>query len=326
MVRGKLGVGFLGAGDVSLLHFKAIQANPEAKLVGLWSRSKERSRQRSQEFSCKCYDSPQELVSDPDIGVVFVLTNIETHLAYASMAFQAGKHVLCEKPVGSTIAEVLQMKALADTKGLVCMPGHNMIYEESLRRAQESIANGELGKIVSVYVMYNIYHNDDRAAAYPGVIRQLFTHNLYTMIYLAGRPVSAFAVKSNSNHPQEPQKEDIAMALLELECGALAHLSVSFAADDLSTNPWTFLVKVLGTSGSTSYTYQDWVESKKGIAHGRTYVAYQGSITNEVRHFLDICRHGGSPLSDLHDAVVAQSALEAIETSVQKRTMTSISC
>jgi len=310
-----LGIGFLGTGDVSILHAKAVASCPDARLVGVWNRTPERGRRRAADFGCRWYPTPEELVADPEIGAVFILTNIETHLEFARLAFGAGKHVLCEKAVAATVDEAREMKRGAEQAGLLCMPGHNMIYEESVGRAHDLIRNGDLGRVVSVYVLYNIYHSDERAAAYPGVVRQIMTHNLYSLIYLGGRPRRVSAFKATLNHP-DPGKEDLAMALLELESGAVAHLCASFGADDLSSDPWTFLVKVIGTAGTARYTYQDWVEVKKGIAHSRTYTAYQGSITNEVAHFAEILRRGGEPRSTMDDAIACQQALEAIEASI----------
>jgi len=90
----------------------------------------------------------------------------------------------------------------------------------------------------------------------------------------------------------------------------------AIAADDLSADPWTFVVKVIGTAGTTRYTYQDWVEAKKGISHSRVYTAYQETITNEDRYFVDVCLKGGQPLSTLEDAIVAQKVVEAVEKSI----------
>ena len=102
---------------------------PGAKLVGLWNRGQDRAKQRAAEFGCKNYATPEELVNDPAIDAVFVLTNLETHLEYTKLALEAGKHVLVEKPVGVSVGEIEQMKKLADAKKLVCMPGHNYVYE-----------------------------------------------------------------------------------------------------------------------------------------------------------------------------------------------------
>ncbi|TVQ38132.1 MAG: gfo/Idh/MocA family oxidoreductase [Spirochaetaceae bacterium] len=317
MKKQSLGIGFIGAGEISILHARALKEIPEAHLVGLWNRTEPRAIERAREEKCKRYATPQELVDDPEVDAVLVLTNLETHLQYAEMVMRAGKDVLVEKPLCATVADVEKMKQIATETGKLCMPGHNMIHEESLKRARTLIANGDLGSIVSCYVMYNIYHSDERASTLPGVVRHLLTHHLYTMMYLVGRPVRAQGFKANRNHAQQPDKEDLTMVNLELANGALAHLCASFAADDLAPAPWTFTARVIGTAGTTHYTYNDWVEVKKGISHSHTYTAYQATITNEVRHFVELCRNrAGEPPSTLDDAIWAQKTTEAIEKSI----------
>lgn len=314
-----IGVGFLGAGDVAILHASAVKKVPGAKLVGLWNRSAERARQRAADFGCRVYDSPQALVADPAIDAVFVLTNLETHLEYTRLALEHGKHVLVEKPVGVTVAEIEAMKSLAASRKLVCMPGHNYIYEASMMRTHDLVANGDLGRIVSAYVMYNIHHPEEVAKRYPGVVRQILTHHSYILLYLVGRPVELCAMKATL-HYKEYTEEDIAMVQMRLENGALAHFCASFAADDHAADPWTVMVKVIGTAGSTRYSYRDHVEIKPGLVHSQTYTAYQGSITNEVRYFLvDCLRHGATPLSTLDDAITAQRMIEAAEASIRDR-------
>jgi predicted dehydrogenase len=311
-----LGIGFIGTGEVSILHAKAMKGIPTARLVGAWNYHLEQGIHRTQDWGVKRYESAEALVADPEIEAIFVLTNLETHLKYAQMAMEAGKHVLVEKPLCATVGEVEEMKAIADRSGVACVPGHNMIHEASLARARQLIQQGELGKIVSCYVMYNIHHSEERASTLPGMVRHILTHNLYTMIYLVGNPIRVTAMKT-MRHYEHLDKEDLAMALLELENGGLAHLCASFAADDHSVDPWAFLVKVIGTAGTTHYTYQDWVEQKKGISHSRTFTAYQETITNEDRYFVDeIVGRGAAPLSDLADAVVCQKATEAVEKSI----------
>jgi len=311
-----VGVGFIGAGDISILHAKAVERCPGADLVGLWNRSAGRAEQRAGEFGCRRFESPEALVADPAVDAVFILTNLETHLEYTKMALEAGKAVLVEKPVAASVDELIEMKRVAEATGVPCMPGHNYIYEESLRRSAELIAEGELGRLVSVYVMYNIHHPEEVASRYPGVVRQILTHHSYILLFLAGRVRRVSAMKATL-HYETYAEEDIAMALLELDNGALAHFCASFAADDHAADPWTVVVKAIGTGGSTRYSYRDWVEIKPGLVHSQTYTAYQASITNEVRHFIDVCvRRGGAPLSTLDDALTAQRLIEAIETSV----------
>lgn len=316
-----VGVGFIGAGDIATLHAKAVGRVAGAKLVGLWNRSQDRARDRAAEFGCRVYATPEELVADPAIHAVFVLTNLETHLEYTRLALNAGKHVLVEKPVGVTVAEIQEMADLARAKNLVCLPGHNYVYEAGMARTREMVQAGDLGRVVSAYVLYNIRHPEEIAKRYPGVVRQILTHHSYILLYLVGAPVELCAMKATLSYEEYPE-EDIAMVQMRLANGALAHFCASFAADDHSADPWTVTVKVIGTGGSTRYSYRDHVEVKPGSAHSQTYTAYQGSVINEVRHFLvDCLRHGAAPLSTLDDAVTAQRMIEAAEESVRAGTV-----
>jgi len=317
IAKDTIGVGFIGAGDIAILHAAAVKKCPGAKLVGLWNRSQDRAKQRSADFGCKNFTTPEELVKDPAIDAVLVLTNLESHLEYTKLALNAGKHVLVEKPVGVSVQEIEQMRDLANSKKLVCMPGHNYVYEQSMMRTRDLVESGDLGKIVSCYVMYNIHHPEEVAKRYPGVVRQILTHHSYILLYLVGRPVELCAMKATL-HYREYKEEDIAMVQMRLHNGALAHFCASFAADDHAADPWTVMVKVIGTAGSTRYSYRDHVEIKPGLVHSQTYTAYQGSITNEVRHFLiDCLRMGAKPVSTLDDAIIAQKMIEAAEESIR---------
>ena len=75
------------------------------------------------------------------------------------------------------------------------------------------------------------------------------------------------------------------------------------------------VVKVIGTEGSTRYSYRDWVELRPGAVHSQTYSAYPGSIASEIEHFVECVRGGKHPRSTLDDAVAAQRIVEACEES-----------
>ena len=313
--REPLGIAFFGAGDVSPLHAEGVRRCADTHLQGLWNLDRAQGQDKAATFGCRMYDSPAELLADPAVDAVSVLTNLETHLEFATMALEAGKHVLVEKPVGVSVGEIESLQQLSARVGKTCMPGHNFIHEEGIIRSRELIDGGDLGKLVAIYVMYHIHHPEEVAARYPGVIRQILTHNAYTLLYLAGRPAKVSAMKSRLHYDEIPQ-EDIATVNLTMENGALAHLCASFAADDHSADPWTMMVKVIGTSGSTRYSYRDWVEIKPAVVHSQTYTAYRGSIIHEIERFAQVCRGHVEPLSNLDDAIDAQRIIEGIEASI----------
>ncbi|MEO1010766.1 MAG: Gfo/Idh/MocA family oxidoreductase [Bacteroidota bacterium] len=310
-----IGIGFLGAGDIADLHAEAVNGLAGAKLVGLWNRTPAKGVAKAAKYGCKTYASEDELLNDPEIHAVFILTNMETHCEYTLRAAEAGKHILVEKPAASTIDELKKMVAAVERAGVKCMPVHNYIYEPGIARTKAMIEDGKLGDITQFYMMYNIHHADDIRARYPGVIRQILTHHAYTMLYLSGKPKTISCLKHTVDATLAPQ-EDVAMSILQMQNGALSHLCASFANDDHAGDPWTCLIKVMGTKGSTRYSYRDWVINARNGAHSQTYQCYPESIKNTATHFIDgIVRAGGQPLSSLQDAISCQRIIEACERS-----------
>jgi len=313
-----IGIGFIGAGDIANLHAEAIQQLAGAELVGLWNRTMEKGQIKAKEFGCKVYDSVDVLLEDPKIHAVFVLTNMETHCAYTIKAAEAGKHVLVEKPAASSIKELHDMQKAIDKAGVKCMPVHNYIYEPSIERTKNMIQSGKLGDVTQFYMMYNIYHADEIRARYHGVIRQILTHHSYTMLYLAGKPLKVSCFSNTVDKTLAPQ-ENVAMANIQMQNGTLSHLCASFANDDHAGDPWTCIIKVIGTKGSTRYSYRDFVINERNGAHSQTYQNYPESIKNTAAHFINrVVRNGEDPLSSLQDAITCQKIIEACETSVKE--------
>ena len=79
-------VGFIGAGDISLLHAEGVQEAEGAELAGLWNRTRSRAEEKAAFFGCKVFDTPEELVDAVD--VVYVLTNMEPHHEYSMLAIE----------------------------------------------------------------------------------------------------------------------------------------------------------------------------------------------------------------------------------------------
>ena len=131
-------------------------------------------------------------------------------------------------------------------------------------------------------------------------------------------------MKATINDGSVPQ-ENLAMATLEMECGALAHLEASFASDDHAGDPWTCMIKVIGTKGATRFSYRDWVENTPAVVHSQTYSVYPDTIANTARYFLDECvGRGLAPLSTLEDAITCQHIVEGCETSIAERRVVSL--
>lgn len=114
------------------------------------------------------------------------------------------------------------------------------------------------------------------------------------------------------------ERENIASVLMKNEAGTLACLEASFAADDHTSDPWSFYVKVLGTKGGARYSYNDWVSNDAAQVHSHTYTAYPETIAAASEYFLRcVADETGAtqPLSTMQDAIAAQRIVEAAERS-----------
>lgn len=311
----EVGVGFIGVGFISSLHAAGVKRIEGTRLVGLFDTHPDLSHSKALEYGCRAYSSVQELVGDPKIDAIFVLTPLKAHLPNVKLALEAGKHVLVEKPVGVSITEIQEMKRLAQKQGLVCMPGHNEIYSPELQKIKASIDRGDFGRLSLIDSLYNIQHPAELIKRTPGAIQETGTHKCYTLLYLAGKPKSIQAMEAVQSYEDGP--EDIFIANLSMENGVLARIEVNFAADDHSSDPWSQYLKVIGTEGSARYSFNDRVRTARRGAHSHTYLEWGETIANEDAYFVSCIRQGNLPLSTLDDAIMAQEMIDAIVKSIR---------
>ncbi|WP_227340451.1 Gfo/Idh/MocA family protein [Sphingopyxis sp. P8] len=309
------GVAFIGAGTVASLYGQAFEAGVNARFCGAFDRDPGAAALMAEHLGGRAYAGVEELLADPAVDAVIVMTPIETHYAIAMQALSAGKHVLLEKPVATTVSEIDALDQAARSRGLVCMPAHNYIYNSTLQRAHRLARDGKLGNIASFWMLYNIAHSPDVARRYGGVLRAVGIHPIYTMLYLVGRPVRVKAAASRLASRGLPF-EDQAMITCELPGGALANLWVSFAASDVARDPWTMTCKLIGDGGAASFSWNDTLCSDEGgPAWG--IPEYVESFAAELEHFVGVCiARGAPPLSTLADARTAQRIIEAAERSI----------
>ena len=115
------------------------------------------------------------------------------------------------------------------------------------------------------------------AARYPGVIRQILTHHAYCSLYLVGQRRNGI-LHEIDNQRRFSSQENIAMVTMKMKNQALSRLCASFASDDHAGDPWTFMIKLIGTKGATRYSYRNWVENTPAVVHSQTYSAYPYTI------------------------------------------------
>ena len=188
---------------------------------------------------------------------------------------------------------------------------------------RELLDSGALGRAVNLHISYNIHHPEDVCRRLPGIIRQILTHHCYTTLYLlGGEPPETVTAMSTTIDDGSVDKENLAMVLMKQPGaqGALSLLQASFAADDHTSDPWSFHIKLLGTQGGVRYSYNDWVQNEKHIVHSHTCSAYPFTIAAASDFFVSqVLGAGARPLSTIDDAITCQRIIEATERSIAEQ-------
>jgi predicted dehydrogenase len=140
-------VGVLGAGTwARFAHIPGYKRDPRCELVAIADPIVERAREFAAEFDIpNVYASHEELIARADIDLVDVCTPSATHFALSWAALEAGKHVLCEKPVAYDYMETRRAAALAREKGVKTKLGFTFRYSPAMRYMKELIDQGYVG-------------------------------------------------------------------------------------------------------------------------------------------------------------------------------------
>src|SRR5947209_12904848 len=113
-------VGIIGAGFIGPAHIESLRRLGYVEVIALAGSSRERAQRRASElFIPRAYGDFHDLILDPDVDVVDISAPNIYHYPAARGALQAGKHVVCEKPLGMTSQESAELLGLAESSGLV---------------------------------------------------------------------------------------------------------------------------------------------------------------------------------------------------------------
>lgn len=163
-----IGVGVIGLGFMGATHVRAYQAAERSgiacRVVAVSDRSADRLSGRSGSTGnlatgsgamlfdpsrVRTYLDAHQLLRDPAVNLVSICTHTDTHVDLAIAALRAGKHVLVEKPVAITSAEVQRLAEAARTSDRLCMPAMCMRFWPGWAYLRETIRSGSLGQVMS---------------------------------------------------------------------------------------------------------------------------------------------------------------------------------
>jgi predicted dehydrogenase len=151
----RLRVGVLGAGQIAqAAHFESCTKACNAELYAICDVADDlRERMAVAHGAQHTFKDYDQMLADPNVDAVIIATADAFHVPASIRALEAGKHVLCEKPVGVTVEEVRELQAAVDRSGLTFQVGHMKRFDAGLQAARHFI-DTELGELVALKAWY----------------------------------------------------------------------------------------------------------------------------------------------------------------------------
>jgi predicted dehydrogenase len=249
-----IGTGFIGTVHVEQLRRIGVQVR------GVLGSTPERGQTRADALGvARAYGSLDELLDDPSVDVVHVTSPNHLHVPQASQILEAGRHIVCEKPLALRAAESAELVRLAESSGRVNAVNFNIRFYPLHQHVRESIAEGDLGEVRFVTGHYfqdwllletdwNWRLEPDKGGSLRAV-GDIGSHWLDLMTFLTGHhveavmadlttfiptraqpqgPVQTFSTERSADTLEQPMAtEDVASILLRFANGARGSVSVS---------------------------------------------------------------------------------------------------
>ena len=298
----KLGIAIVGTGMIGAVHRRAaLLAGAEVR--GVAASSPQRAREMAQAWDvARAYGDIGEVVADPQVQVVHVCTPNHLHRAMAQAALEAGKHVICEKPLATTVDDARALAALAASTGLVATVPFVYRYHPVVREARARIAQGELGPLRLIHGSYlqdwlldpasNNWRVDPALGGASRVFADIGSHWCDLVEWVSGErfvDVSAafetviaeravatgqsFATPAAGGAMQAVSSEDVAAALFKTDHGTLASLTVSQVSAGRRNRLW---FEIDGGKASVAFDQEDSERLWFGFPDQREEVFFRG--------------------------------------------------
>ena len=247
----------IGCGKIAQVrHIPELAAHPLAEIAGYYNPTESRARQMAGLYGGKVYGSIDEMLSDPSVDAVVVSLANSAHADVSIRALRAGKDVLCEKPMATTLEECEAMVDAAGRSGRLLMIAQNQRRAPAHRKARELIVQGAVGKVLTFRTTFGHagpeswsvnpgkgtwFFSKEKAAM--GVMADLGVHKADIISYLLGTRITGVGALLSTLDKTGPdgkpiEVEDNSLCLFRMEDGVIGTMTASwtyYGAEDNST-------------------------------------------------------------------------------------------
>jgi UDP-N-acetyl-2-amino-2-deoxyglucuronate dehydrogenase len=311
-------IAIIGCGWAGIRHAAAFRAEGGVEIT--WAIDTDESRARSLQAEwpeVRIAADYREPLADPELDAVDICLPHNLHAPVAIDAANAGKHILCEKPLAATLDQADQMIEAADAASVVFMVAENVRYELVYLAVRDLLEDGVIGKPALIQMTREAYLRqsfiEDRPwflnaeSAAGGIMMSGGIHDFETMRMLIGDVESIHALRARQRFT-EMEGDDTSTAMLRFTDGTVGMLVESFIVKSLTTasGPEVHTLRIDGDLGSLSTSdgqtitvfseREDYLPGGQPREH-RIHVPPQNSFQLQIAHFLESIRTGTEPIT-----------------------------
>lgn len=343
----KLKVGVIGVGNISKEHIQAYLNNPQVELYAFCDINEQQLKSMAEKYGVsRIFTDKEEMLALPELDAVSICTWNSEHAPCTIAALNAGKHVLCEKPMAITVEEALSMKEAAERNKKLLQIGFVRRFGNDCKVLKDFIQQDFLGEIYYAKATYLRRNGNpmgwfgDLSRSGGGPLIDLGVHVIDLTRYLMGnpKPISVYGVtfhKLGNRSELKDKKdyvsasatehdicdvEDMASAMIRYDNGAVLSVETSFS---LNLKKPQGTIELFGTKGGACldpelelYTDINGYMADVNLC-SPTALSFDGLFQKEIDHFIDCILNGSECRAPAQDGIDIIRILRAIYKSAE---------
>ncbi|NOQ14991.1 MAG: gfo/Idh/MocA family oxidoreductase [Methyloprofundus sp.] len=330
----KIRWGILGAARINQQLMPAIVAAKNSELMAIASRRPGAAEATLKQYApdvenVRIYNDPAELLKDPDIQAVYIPLASEEHALWTLRAIEHGKHVLCEKPMALSVADIEIIESVAEKHQVCVMEGFMYRFHPQHQRIQDIITSGAIGEVRSVRTCFaypmqaaRLYRVDRNISQGGGAMWDIGCYAIHTARFHFG-DTQAQAVTAMAKH-NEHGADVSSSGIIDFGDGKYAQFNFSFEHARRAE------YEIIGTKGGIK-CHNVWAKANEqpviswqtdsGERHTEN-LDLANHFTLEIEHFCDCVLNNKALKLSLQDAKTnCQIIVAALESVTQSQTI-----
>jgi predicted dehydrogenase len=326
-------MGVIGAGIFGEHHAAVFSALAATELVVVCDTQADRAKDLATRYGAASWcSSPEELFERADLDAVSIATPDYTHTPLVLSALHRGLHVLCEKPLATTVPEAERIADAVHQAGVTLMVDFHNRVNPPFVKAREVLKDGAIGPVRHGYLRLSDTEYVPLEmlswAQHSSALQFLGSHGVDLLRFLLDdEVVQVFGVKRRGKLAGlGVETDDFHVAILEFSKGAVVTIEHSWILPTSQPSVYDFKLELICDKGAV---YVDTSHNRALELHSSDQISYPdllgvvptgagrvgGFIREAIARFVDAVRDGADPLADVTDGVRATEIIEAIERS-----------